>query len=125
MRGKRNRTEPERTGLDGSDAHDPGIDEAAPDAPSPRGTFLLRLSAGAGGSAMSGALAGFELFDPGLARYRQEQDRQGMLVVTAPSPGDDLLRQRRLRIERPREAPAADVADAVGSRAAGGEPSGD
>ena len=53
---------------------------------------------------MGAVLGGMdELFHPEAARAREAIERDHSLVVPMPSPGDKLLKEGRLVVERPRE----------------------
>ena len=43
-----------------------------------------------------------EIFNPGAARAREDLQQQHEHVIPVPSPGDRLLRERRITIVRPK-----------------------
>jgi hypothetical protein len=59
-----------------------------------------RRSRGSMGAMLGGV---DEIFHPEAARAREQVDRQHSMVMPMPSPGDKLLNEGRLVIERPAE----------------------
>ena len=80
------------------DELDDGLDE-----PSRRGIFIgLSAGSGSAGGALSGGLSALDaVFNPGAARAREELDQQHERVVPTPSPGDRMLDDGVIVIERP------------------------
>lgn len=85
-------------------AHTGVVADDDPDETSPKRGIFIGLSAGAGsaGGALSGSLGALDaVFSPGAARAREELDQQHERVVPTPSPGDRMLEDGVIVIERP------------------------
>lgn len=62
---------------------------------------FIRLSEGTSGTGMSSVVGAMQsFFDPAAARAQEELQHQHEAIVPTPSPGDQLLREGRIVIER-------------------------